>query len=281
VEIFQYTFMQRALISATLIGALCALIGVYIVLRSMSFIGAGIAHASFGGVALGFLVHINPFFTTIAFSTLTAWAIAFVSEKQKVREDTAVGIFFASTMAFGVLLIGLMRGYNVDLFSYIFGNILAVSRFDIYAGLVLALLVIGVIAYFYKEFLLLTFDVEMAQVVGLPIRRLNLLMLTLVALTIVISIKSVGIVLVSALIVTPAASAYLLTSDFKKMMWLSVAIGIGSSWVGLFLSIALNLASGAAIVLAATLFFFCCLLFSPKQRNLRKQVGLLQQLIKR
>ncbi len=280
-EILQYTFMQRAVLSATLIGALCALIGVYIVLRSMSFIGAGIAHASFGGVALGFLLHINPFFTTIVFSTLTAWAIAFVSEKQKVREDTAVGIFFASTMAFGVLLIGLMRGYNVDLFSYIFGNILAVSRFDIYAGLILALIVIGFIAFFFKEFLLITFDVEMARVLGLPVRRLNLLMLTLVAMTIVISIKSVGIVLVSALIVTPAAAAYLLTSDFKKMMWLSVAIGVGSSWAGLFISVALNLASGAAIVLAATLFFFCCLMFSPKQRHLRTRVGMLQQLIKR
>ncbi len=279
-EILGYTFMQRALWSATLIGALCALIGVYVVLRSMSFIGAGIAHASFGGVALGFIFGINPFFTTVLFCTLTAWAIAFVSEGQKIREDTAVGIFFASTMAFGVLLIGLMRGYNVDMYGYIFGNILAVSRFDLYTSLILGLVVLGLIALFYKEFLLLTFDPEMARVVGLPVRTLNLLMLTLVALTVVLSIKSVGVVLVSALIVTPAASAFLLTDDFKKMMWLSVGIGVGASWLGLFISIWLNVASGAAIVMTATLVFFLCFLFSPQRRLMKQRMSRLKQLIK-
>ncbi len=279
-EILGYTFMQRALWSATLIGALCALIGVYVVLRSMSFIGAGIAHASFGGVALGFILGVNPFFTTVIFCTLTAWAIAFFSEGQKIREDTAVGIFFASTMAFGVLLIGLMRGYNVDLYGYIFGNILAVSRFDLYTSLVLGVVVLGLIVLFYKEFLLLTFDPEMARVVGLPVRTLNLLMLTLVALTVVLSIKSVGVVLVSALIVTPAASAFLLTDDFKKMMWISVGIGVGGSWLGLFLSTWLNVASGAAIVMTVTLIFFLCFLFSPQRRRLKQRMSHLKQLIK-
>jgi len=279
-EILGYTFMQRALWSATLIGALCALIGVYVVLRSMSFIGAGIAHASFGGVALGFILGVNPFFTTVLFCTLTAWAIAFVSEGQKIREDTAVGIFFASTMAFGVMLIGLMRGYNVDLYGYIFGNILAVSRFDLYSSLILGVMVLGLIVLFYKEFLLLTFDPEMARVVGLPVRTLNLLMLTLVALTVVLSIKSVGVVLVSALIVTPAASAFLLTDDFKKMMWISVAIGVGGSWLGLFLSTWLNVASGAAIVMTVTLIFFLCFLFSPQRRRMKQRMSRLKQLIK-
>ncbi|NLP12261.1 metal ABC transporter permease, partial [bacterium] len=276
-EILGYTFMQRALWSATLIGALCALIGVYVVLRSMSFIGAGIAHASFGGVALGFILGVNPFFTTVLFCTLTAWAIAFVSEGQKIREDTAVGIFFASTMAFGVLLIGLMRGYNVDLYGYIFGNILAVSRFDLYSSLILGVMVLGLIVLFYKEFLLLTFDPEMARVVGLPVRTLNLLMLTLVALTVVLSIKSVGVVLVSALIVTPAASAFLLTDDFKKMMWISVAIGVGGSWLGLFLSFWLTVASGAAIVMTATFIFFLCFLFSPQRRRMKQRMSRLKQ----
>ncbi len=280
-DILHYTFMQRAVISATLIGGLCALIGVYVVLRSMSFIGAGIAHASFGGVALGFILGVNPFFTTMLFSTATAWAIAFVSEGQKIREDTAVGIFFASTMAFGVLLIGFMRGYNVDLFSYIFGNILAVSQFDLLATCALGLVVVFLIAFFFKEFLLLTFDQEMARVVGLPVRSLNLLMLTLIALTIVISIKSVGVVLVSALIVTPAAAAFLLTEDFKKMMAVSVIIGIGSSWLGLFFSTLLNLASGAAIVMTATLIFFLCFIFSPQRRLLKQRMLRLTQGIKK
>ncbi len=277
IELLQYTFMQRAILSAGIIGVVCAVIGVYVVLRSMSFIGAGIAHASFGGVALGFLLGINPLFTTIAFCLLTAWGIAFVSEKHKVREDTAVGIFFASTMAFGVLLISFMRGYNADLFGYLFGNILAVSATDLWTSLVLTLAVLATVVFLFKEFLFLTFDAEMAAVTGLPVRGLNLLMITLVALTIVISIKSVGIVLVSALIVTPAAAAHQLTDDFKTMMRLSILFGVGSSWIGLLLSAWLNLASGATIVLTATLLFFICYFISPKRRRLKHSIANLQQ----
>lgn len=268
-DILQYAFMQRAVVSATITGALCAMIGVYVVLRGMSFIGAGIAHASFGGVALGFITGINPLFTTILFCLITAWGIALISERRRVREDTAVGIFFASTMAFGVLLIGFMHGYNVDVFSYIFGNILSVSVLDLAASLTLATLVIGVIFFFFKEFLLLTLDPEMAMVIGLNTKRYSFLMITLVALTIVTSIKSVGIVLVSALIVTPAASAYLLINDFKKMMLYSIIIGVGSCWLGLFLSTLFNIASGATIVITATFIFFNCYVLSPKRRRLK------------
>jgi len=269
-DLLHYAFMQRALLSATIIGTVCAVIGVYVVLRSMSFIGAGIAHASFGGVALGFLSGINPLFTTILFCIATAWGIAFLSEKRKIHEDSAVGIFFASTMALGILLIGLMKGYNADLFGYLFGNILAVSAGDVTFSIIIAVLVLGLIWFFYKEFLLMTFDLEMAQVTGLPTRSLNLLMMTLMAVTIVISIKSVGIVLVSALIVTPAASAYLLSSDFKSMMRLSVLFGVASSWIGLLLSVWLNLASGATIVMVATLLFFICYFISAQRKRLKQ-----------
>lgn len=259
--------MQRAILSAAIIGTVCAAIGVYVVLRSMSFIGAGIAHASFAGVALGFLLGVNPFFTTIAFCVGTAWGIAFLSERRKIHEDSAVGIFFASTMALGILLIGLMKGYNVDLFGYLFGNILAVSGNDLLISLSIAALVIGCIWFFYKEFLLLTFDPEMARVTGLKTKMLNLLMMTLMAVTIVISIKSVGIVLVSALIVTPAASAYLLSTDFKSMMLLAIVFGVGSSWLGLLLSVWFNLASGATIVMVATLVFFVCYFMAAQRRR--------------
>ena len=271
-DILHFAFMQRALLSATIIGTVCAVIGVYVVLRSMAFIGAGIAHASFGGVALGLSLGINPLFTTIVFCVATAWGIAFFSEKRKVREDSAVGVFFASTMAFGILLIGAMKGYQADLFGYLFGNILAVSYFDLWASIVIALIVIGLVWFFYKEFLLLTFDPEMALVTGLHVKTFNLLMMTLIAVSIVISIKSVGIVLVSALIVTPAASAYLISDDFKKMMRLSILIGVGSTWVGLFLSVWLNLASGATIVMVATLIFFICYFISPQRRKLRMSI---------
>ena len=272
IELFQFEFMQRAFIVATVTGALCAVIGVYVVLRGMSFIGAGIAHASFGGIALGFITGLNPFFTAILFCTGVAWGIGFVSETKRIREDTAVGIFFASTMAFGVLIIGFLKSYNVDLFGYIFGNILAVTTFDMRASIILAIVVFGVVIYLFKEFLFLTFDSEAAQVAGLPVRMLNYLMLTLIALTIVVSIKAVGIVLVSALIVAPAAAANQLTDDFKRMMILSVILGIASTWIGLLLSSLLDIASGATIVLVATIIFFVCTAFSPHRRTMKQRV---------
>ncbi len=279
IELFQFEFMQRALVVATVTGALCAVIGVYVVLRGMSFIGAGIAHASFGGVAIGFFTGLNPFFTAIVFCTTVAWGIGFVSETKRIREDTAVGIFFASTMALGVLLIGFLKGYTIDLFGYMFGNILAVTRFDMWAAIALSVIVISIIIFLFKEFLFLTFDSEAAQVAGLPVRFLNYLMLTLVAITIVMSIKAVGIVLVSALIVAPAASAHQLTDDFKKMMILSVIIGIASTWIGLFLSSLLDIASGATIVVTATIIFFLCSALSPNRRQSTQRRQALHQQI--
>jgi ABC-type Mn2+/Zn2+ transport system permease subunit len=277
IELLQFEFMQRALIVATVTGALCAVIGVYVVLRGMSFIGAGIAHASFGGVAIGFYTGLNPFYTAIFFCTAVAWGIGMVSESRRIREDTAVGIFFASTMALGVLLIGSLKGYNVDLFGYMFGNVLAVTKFDMWAAILLSVVIISIILLLYKEFLFLTFDTEAAEVAGLPVRFLNYLMLTLVAVTIVMSIKAVGIVLVSALIVAPAASAQQLSEDFKKMMTLSIVLGVASTWIGLFASSLLDIASGATIVITATLIFFLCSLFSPHRRSLRRRMTVLRK----
>lgn len=267
VELLGYTFMQRALVSGVLIGALCAVIGVYVVLKGLSFIGAGIAHASFGGVALGFLLGVNPVLTAVIFCLLTAWGIGWASRKGQIKEDTAVGIFFASTMALGILLIGLMRGYNTDLFGYLFGSILAVTSQDMWVTIGLGAVVLSVVGLFFKELLLITFDPEMAEIVGLPAEKLYFLLLSLVAIIIVISIKVVGIVLVSALIVTPAAAAYQLTEDFRRMMVLSVVFGVGSTVGGLLLSYWLNTASGATIVLLSTLFFFTAAVFSPRRRR--------------
>jgi ABC-type Mn2+/Zn2+ transport system permease subunit len=268
-DILSYTFMQRALVSSALIGAVCAVIGVYVVLKGLSFIGAGIAHASFGGVALGFLVGLNPVLTAIVFCLATAWGIGLVTRWGEVKEDTAIGIFFASTMALGILFIGLMRGYNVDLFGYLFGSVLAVTTADLWISGALALAVLLVVGLFYKELLFITFDPEMAEAAGLPAAQLYFLLLSLIALTIVLSIKVVGIILVSALIVTPAAAAYQLTDDFRRMMALSVLLGVGSALVGLFLSYWLNIASGATIVLMATAIFFLAALLSPRRRRWR------------
>jgi ABC-type Mn2+/Zn2+ transport system permease subunit len=268
-DILNYAFMQRALIAGTLVGALCAMIGVYVVLRGMSFIGAGISHASFGGVALGFLLGINPIITAVFFCIATALGIGLVSRKGNIKEDTAVGIFFSATMASGILFIGLMKGYNVDLFGYLFGSILAVTKEDLYISAIVSIIVISIVIFFFKELMCISFDPESAQVIGIPVERLYFLLLTIIALTIVISIKVVGIILVSALIITPAAIAYQLTEDFRTMMGLSVLFGISSSAGGLLLSYYLNTASGATIVLLATLLFFAATLFSP--RRLKKK----------
>lgn len=265
-EMLHYTFMQRALISAVLIGTVCAVMGVYIVLRGMSFIGSGIAHASFGGVALAFLLGWNLILTAFLFCLATAWGIGYVSRKGEVKEDTAIGIFFSFSMALGILLVGLLKGYSVDLFGYLFGSILAVTRQDLWATAGLSALVLGVVGFFFKELLFITFDPEMAEVEGLPVEKLYYLLLSLMAITIVISIKVVGVVLVEALLIAPAAAAYQLTNDFRRMMVLAVAVGIACAVGGLFLSYGLRTASGPTIVVLATLAFFLATLLSPRRR---------------
>lgn len=272
-QILQYTFMQRALVSAVLIGTICAVIGVYVVLRGLSFIGSGIAHASFGGVALGFLLGWNLVLTAFLFCLATALGIGYVSRKGEIKEDTAIGIFFSATMGLGILLVGLLEGYNVDLFGYLFGSILAVTRQDLWITVGLSGLVMAVIGLLYKEFLFICFDAEMAEVVGLPVERLYYLLLGLMAITIVISIKVVGIVLVSALLVAPAATAYQLTDDFRRMVLLAVLVGVGSAVVGLFLSYWLRTASGATIVVTATLVFFAATFLSPRRRDIARALG--------
>ena len=268
-ELLGFAFMQRALLAGAIIGAVCAIVGVYVVLKGLSFIGAGIAHASFGGVALGFLLGVNPLLTAIGFCLATAWGIGLVARKSQVKEDTAIGIFFASTMALGILFIGLMQGYNVDLFGYLFGSILAVGEEDVWITLGLGVVVLVVVGLLFKELMFVTFDAEMAEVTGVPAGKVYFVLITLIALTVVLSIKVVGIVLVSALIVTPAAAAYQLTEDFRRMMALAVVIGAGSAVGGLLLSYPLNTASGATIVLLATLVFFGAALVSPRRRRRR------------
>jgi ABC-type Mn2+/Zn2+ transport system permease subunit len=272
-EILGYGFMQRALVASVLIGTVTAVIGVYVVLRGLAFIGAGIAHASFGGVALGFLLGVNPVLAAVAFCLATAWAIAWTSRRAEVREDTAIGIFFAATMALGIVFIGFMGKYNVDLFGYLFGSVLAVTPEDLWLSGALGVVVLAVIGLFFKEFLFITFDPEMAKVSGLPASGLHLLLLSLMALTVVLSIKVVGIILVSAMIVIPAAAAHQLVEDFRGMMGLAVALGNLSALVGLFLSAWLDTASGATMVLTATVIFFGSAFLSPRRRRARALSG--------
>ena len=252
---WEYAFMQRALLGGVMVGVLTAVIGVFVVLRGMSFMGTGIAHASFGGVALGLLVGVHPLLAALVFCLAVAWGIGAVTRRGALKEDTAIGIFFAATMALGALLMGLRQGYNVDLFAYLFGSVLAISTGDLYWILGVGAGVLVTVALLYKEFVFIAFDPEGARVAGLPEGPLYYLLLTLVAVTVVVALKVVGIVLVSALLVTPAAAAYRLSETVGAMMAWAVTFSVVSVVVGLLLAYGLDTASGATIVLTATVLF--------------------------
>jgi zinc transport system permease protein len=233
----------------------------------MAFMGSGIAHSSLGGVAIGIMFGINPIWSAVAFSVFAGWGIAAVTRRGQVKEDTAIGIIFASGMALGILIIGLTGEYQVDLLSYLFGSITAVTIQDVWTTIVITVLVLGCVVVLFKDLMFIIFDPEMAQVTGVPEGKLYYLLITMIALTVVTSIKVIGIVLVSALIVTPAAAAYQFTESFRKMMALSVVFGVGSTLVGLLISDWLRIAPGASIVLLATLIFVVSAVFSPRRRK--------------
>lgn len=265
-DLLHYAFMQRALVGSLLIGTACSVIGVFVVLRSMAFIGDGIAHAAFGGVALGFLLGVNPLLVAVFFCLGTAGMIQLTSRRANLRMDTAIGVFFAFTMALGIFFIGLMRRYDARLYGYLFGNVLGVGRGNILLMAVVVAVVIAASALFYKELKFLAFDEEAARASGLPVTFLSWLLLMLAALVVVISIKAVGIILVSALIVTPAATAFQLTSRYGMMFVLSWLAAVVSCVAGLLLSYCLEIPSGATIVIVATFLFGLAAVASPKRR---------------
>lgn len=254
-DLFAYAFMQRALLAGSIIGIMLALIGVFVVHRGMAFMGAGIAHSSFGGVALGIWLGLNPVLTAIVFCLLVGWSIGWISLTTNTREDTVIGIFFSATMALGILLIGLMHGYTQNLFGYMFGSIVAVSVQDVWITAVSALGIAVCLIVFGKELLFTIFDAEGAAVSGLPTRFLYFLLITLTTVAVVMSIKVVGIVLVSALLVTPAAAATQIKRSFAGILLVAAAIGWLCTFGGLMLSFWWDTASGATIVLLLTVAF--------------------------
>lgn len=269
VEMLSYKFMQNAFIAGLMISVACASISNYVLLKRLSFIGVGISHSAFGGVALGILAGLNPIGTAIFFTIAVALAIGFVSRGASLHEDTVIGMFFVFTMSLGTIFIGLSKGYSADIFGYLFGSILSVTRSDLISIALLCMVVMGVLFAFSKEFFYLSFDEEMAQVSGLPVQFLYQLLLALIALTVVVAIKIVGIVLVSALLVLPAATSFQWTKSFRAMFALSILFAIASSTLGLYFSYALNLASGATIVLVSILMFFGSFFLSPRRKQAR------------
>lgn len=254
-----YPFMVRGLAAATLVGIVCALVGSYVVLRGMTFFGDALAHAILPGVAAGYMLGGGTqgptFWGALATAVLASLGIGAISKNTRLREDTAIGIIFAGMFALGVAMISTIGGYAVDLTHFLFGDVLGVSSGDLWLTAGLGGLVVVLVLAFYKEFLVLSFDPILATTLRLPARFLETLLLVLIAVTIVVSLQTVGIALMVAMLVTPAASALLLTRRLHSMMMIAAAIAAASGVVGLYLSFYVRIASGAAIVLTCTAFF--------------------------
>lgn len=235
--------------------------------------GAGTAHAAFAGVALGFLMGWPPLLMAIIFGLATVWITGWVEEKGRMKLDVSIGILYTATMALAILFIGLMKSYNAEVYGYLFGNVLAVTSEELRTIAGLSIVVIGAIVLFSKELYFIAFDQEMAEASGVPARRIFFLLLTLVALTVVISLKTVGAILVFAMILIPASTAYQLTHSLSTLTWYSVLIGITCSVGGVLISSYWDFPSGPAIVLLATLLFFVAVLFSPKKQRRSLALG--------
>lgn len=255
IEILQYGFMRNALVAAILVSVACGIIGTYVVINKIVFISGGISHAAFGGIGLGYLLGMNPILVAVPFSVLAALGIGTISKRTKVSEDTAIGILWAVGMALGIVFVNLSPGYAPDLFSYLFGSILTVPTFDLIIMLIMDAIIVLTVLLFYKDFSAMSFDEEFSTVVGVPTKRLYLLLLCLVALSVVVLIRVVGVILIIALLTIPAAISRQFTDNIKKMMLLSIFTGMILTVTGLWLSYLLDLASGATIVLILGLAF--------------------------
>jgi manganese/iron transport system permease protein len=261
----QYAFMVRGLLASMMVGILCAVMGTYVVLRGMAFLGDAMAHAILPGVAIAFLLHGNLLVGAIIAAVIIALSIGLFSKGGVVKEDTAIGILFAAALSLGVALISSIQTYAVDLSHILFGNVLGVSQSDLWLTAGLGLLVLVSVALLYKQFLVISFDPILAATLRLPAELLRNLMLVLLALTVVVSLQTVGVGLAAAMLITPAATAYLLTRRLWPMMLVSASIGAFSSLAGLYLSYYLNIVSGSAIVLIATVIFLAVFLFQPRR----------------
>jgi ABC-type Mn2+/Zn2+ transport system permease subunit len=273
-EPLAFGFMQRGLAASLMVGILCAVIGCYVVLRSMAFLGDAMAHAILPGVAVAYLLKGDLFVGALAAALVVALGIGFLSRQGGIKEDTAIGILFAAALSLGIALISTAKTYAMDLTHILFGNVLGVSSGELWLTAAVGLMVLAAVLLFYKEFLVISFDPVLAATLRLPAEFLRTLMLVLIALTIVVSLQTVGVGLVTAMLVTPAATASLLTRRLPSMMAMSAACGGLSALIGLFLSFHVNIASGAAVVMTATSFFILAYLLAPQRgilwRRLRR-----------
>lgn len=260
-----YAFMQRGMAASVMVGILCAVVGCYVVLRGMAYLGDAMSHAILPGVAIAYILKGDILVGALIAALVVALGIGFFTRRGIIREDTAIGILFAAALSLGVAIISTIKTYALDLTHILFGNVLGVSNSDLLVIAGLGTVVLLTIVLLYKELLVVSFDPVLAAALRLPAERLKMVLLILIALAVVISLQTVGVGLVAAMLVTPAATAYLLTRRLPAMMVVSGSLGALSSIFGLYFSFYLNIASGAAVVLTATIFFFIAYVFAPER----------------
>jgi manganese/iron transport system permease protein len=273
-EPLAYGFLQRGLIAAILIGVICAVIGTFVVLKGLAFIGDALAHIAFTGIVVAFLSGVAFYIGALVAAILAALGIGMVSRQAGISLDTSIGIFFSGIFALGIVLMSLgIQTYTVDLFSYLFGNVLGIRSSDLIGIAGLGLLVLLTVLALYKELLFTSFDPVVAEAAGLPGGLLQMLLLVLLSVTVVVSVQAVGVVLVVAMLVTPTATAYLMTDRFGWVMALGAGFGAVAAVAGFYLSYYLDVPSGGAIVLISTAMFLVVALVSPKRGGWRRLVG--------
>lgn len=273
----EYEFFVRALVASALVGVACAVVGAFVVLKGMSFVGDAVSHSAFPGVVLAYLLGLPIILGGAVAAIGTALGIGALTRRSGLRADAVIGVLFAGMFALGVALFSSIPNYVGDLFHFLFGDVLGISFGDLISLAVLASLLLLIVWVLWKELLFATFDPLGAGAAGLPVRRLDDLLLILIAVTIVVSLQAVGIVLVVAMITTPAATAQLLVKRFGQMIALAALIGVTSSLVGLYVSYALNIASGASIVLTETFAFLVALLITSIGKRVRANRAVAQE----
>ncbi len=270
IELLNYTFFQNALAGAILVSILCGIVGTYIVVRRLVFISGGITHASFGGLGLGFYLGWNPIATATLFAVLSSFGVEWLSRREAVREDSAIAVFWSLGMALGVLFIFLTPGYMPGMTEFLFGNILTITRTDLLVYSILTVASALFFLFFYRSILYIAFDSQFAKTKKLPVAFIEYAMMFFIATTIVFSIRLIGIVLLMSMLTVPQMTANLFTKSFKKMIFLSVGIGIVCAIAGLFLSYVLNVPSGALIIIVSIIIYLICKIYFKFRQSMIK-----------
>jgi zinc transport system permease protein len=261
-QLLQYGFVERALVAGVAVSVVCALLGLFLVLRRLSLVGDGLSHVSFGAIALGLWLGYYPLLVAIPLVIAGALLILRLTERAKVYGEAAIGIVSAVSLAFGVILVSVSGGFNVDLFSYLFGNILSISTTEMAAVTILALLVVGVVIYLYHDLVAVAFNEELAWTTGVKNERVNVMLVVLAAVTVVLAVRVVGVMLISSLLILPAVSALQIARSFRGAIIWSVVLAVAALLVGVLVSLLLNLPTGATVVLVNFLWFVLALVYA-------------------